>query len=239
MSRYVMFAILTIAVLGLISVQAIPPPAHGGYQAGWGMNPTNWDAVSGSFYAWGLYDPLHGGVNNWIVDWTDPNNPVYIEYAPITLELWIEMYSIQTYQYTSYQWHRLGNQEEEICFQITGTVQSNSAQNVCLRQVQEALDHLWFIEDIFGHGTPGTLPPGYPYASADLPIVWTVGWGEGLVIDENQVYEASAVPDPDLCVEITQPCDHWFEFEGCFTIPYHQPDGYYTLEMAACITPEM
>ena len=243
MSRYLLLVILAVTVPALVFAQALyPPPANGGYQPGWGMNPTNWQAVSGSFSAWGLYDPLYvGGGDAWVVDWTDPLNVVYIQYAPITLELWIEMYSLQTYQYTSYQWHRLGNQAENICFSITGTIQSNNGQYVSLMKDQQELTNLWFVEDIFGRTTYGPLPPSYPYTSADIPLSWQARWGRGLVVGEMVQWGWQAVmPDPDnLTILIDEPCDHWFEFEGCFTIPYHQPDGYYMLEMAGCPAPQM
>ena len=243
MSRNVIITILVLTIPVLVfAVSNYPPPAQGGYQGGWGMNPTNWEASSGSFSAWGLYNPSYvGGGDAWIVDWTDPLNPVYIEYAPITLELWIELYCLQTYQYTSYQWHRLGNLEETICFSITGSAQSNSPLYAGLTRQEQDLTNLYFIEDIFGRTTAGSFPPGYPYQTADIPISWRARWGRGLAVGENiQWGWETVVPDPDdLMVTITEPCDHWFEFEGCFTIPYHQPDGYYMLTMGGCPGPGM
>jgi hypothetical protein len=243
MSRYVCFAILMITIpAAVFAVSNYPPPAHGVYQGGWGMNPTNWDAASGSFSAWGLYDPLHGGDGDaWVVDWTDPNNLIYIDYAPITLELWIELYCMQTYHYTSYQWHRLGNQEETICFTVTGSAQCNNAVYCALTKKNQDLTHIYFVEDIFGRTNYGPLPPSYPNPTADIPIAWQARWGRGLMVGENVQWGwNTVVPDPDdLRISINEPCDHWFEFEGCFTIPYHQPDGYYMLEMGGCPGPEL
>ena len=105
-----LFASILILTSVAVMANATPPPAHGGYQSGWGMNPTNWENESGSFSAMGLYDPNYtGGGASWVVGW---NPTAYINYAPITLELWIEMYMLLTYEYTSYQWHRLGNSGE-------------------------------------------------------------------------------------------------------------------------------
>jgi hypothetical protein len=206
-----------------------PPPAQGGYNAGWGMNPTNWQSVGGSFSAWGLYDPLGGGGGApWVVGWLPTQ---YINYAPITLELWIEMYCLQTYHYTSYMWHRLGNQAETIEFIIEGTLQTNNGQYVQLMKGTQDLTYLWFVENIFGGSTPG---------GCDIPITWYGRWGTGLVYGNDIVEDyIQLTPDPDITLLIPNPCDHWFQFKGAFTIPYHQPDGYYTLTMAGCPAPVM
>jgi len=207
---------------------AYPPPANGGYNAGWGMNPTNWQTATGTFSAWGLYDPLGGGGGApWVVTWLPET---YITYAPISLELWIEMYSLQTYHYTSYQWHRLGNQLENVSFIIEGTCQSNNGQYISLTRGTEDLDYLWFRENIFGTSSPSPSP--------DIPISWEGRWGTGLTYGGGIVEGWHTIlPDPDITVLIPDPCDHWFQFRGTFTIPYHQPDGYYSLNMAGCPAP--
>jgi hypothetical protein len=231
MKRYFIASMMMIAVLALV-VNATPPPANGGYLPGWGMNPTNWNNYSGSFTAWGIYDPLVGGGNGWVVGYGIGNAPIYIQYAPITLELWIEMYALQTYHYTSYQWHRLGNAAEHICFTIEGLVQSNNGQYVSLVRGQQDLTNLWFIHDIFDR-------TGIQYGS-NLPLTWMGRWGRGLIYgSEVQWGWELLTPGPDLTMLIGEPCDHWFQFEGCFDIPYHQADGYYNLTMAGCPAPEL
>lgn len=244
MTRKIIIVLVALTIPALVFAQSLyPPPAQGGYQAGWGMNPTNWQAVSGSFSAWGLYDPLYvGGGDAWVVSW-DPSIE-YIQYAPIKMELWIEMYALQTYRYTSYQWHRLGNQQECIEFIIEGTIQSNHPQAVTLKETIFPLTHLYFVEDIFGRTTPGTLPPGYPNPNADIPLDWYSRWGRGLEYGVNQVFPLPPTEwNGPLCVPacltmlITEPCDHWFQYKGEFCIPYHQPDGYYRLDLAGCPAP--
>ena len=86
-------------------VNAAPPPAppYGEGGADWGMTWYDWDNHTGSWSSGlALYDPnapeLAG--YGWVVTW---NPTAYINYAPITLELWIEMYMLLTYEYTSYQ----------------------------------------------------------------------------------------------------------------------------------------
>ncbi len=217
-----------VAVCLVATAWAVPPPANGGYGAGWGMNPTNWNSYTGSFYAWGLYDPLGGGGGGpWVVGW---NPTTYIQYSPITMELWIEMYSLQTYHYTSYQWHRLGNAAETICFDIEGLLQSNNGQYISLTAGTQPLTNLWFQHNIFGGLSP--TPP-----AIDIPISWSGQWGTGLVYDAGLMWEGGLTPSPDLTMLIPDPSDHWFQFTGCFTIPYHKPDGYYTLTAAGCPAP--
>jgi hypothetical protein len=234
MSRYIIIALLALSIPCLVYADALyPPPAHGAYGAGWGMNPTNWSETSGSFYAWGLYDPLHDpqGGDAWVVGW-DP--VTYIDYADITLELWIEMYSMQTYHYTSYQWHRLGDAEETINFCIEGLIQSNNGQYISLMYAGEDLNYLHFVEDIFGR-----TGPDY---GTDIPIVWDAAYGTGDVYGTNILWEGFSLqfgPEDDVTIGPIPACDHWFQFCGEFYLPYHIDDGYYSLLMGGCPAPEM
>ena len=229
--KYVIAALLAVCLVG--AVYAVPPPANDGYLGGWGMNPTNWQTTTGSFSAWGIYDPLGGGGGApWVVSYGSGGTPVYINYAPITVELWVEMYAIQAYRYTSYQYHRLGNAAETVCFTIEGTLQSNNGQYVQLMKGADPLNKLYFRHNVLGGLTPG--------ASADLPITWAGTWGTGLVYGQNIAWgPLPLTPNPDLTMLIADPCDHWFQFQGCFAIPYHQADGYYSLTMAGCPAPEL
>ncbi len=224
-----MFAMVAILVLAMAAV-AVPPPANGNYQAGWGMNPTNWEATSGSFEATGIWVPGQ----NWAVDYDEAGNPIYIEYAPITLELWVELYATQSYEFTSYQWHRLGDAEETITFTINGTVISNNEEWVGLTRGEEDLDHLYFRHDIFGR-------TGSNYGS-DLPITWEGAWGTGLEHGVSVVQDWMTLNPNNagnLYMHINEPCDHWFQFRGNFTLPYHVDDGYYSLTIAGCPAPEL
>jgi hypothetical protein len=192
------------------------------------MNPTDWSTTTGSFSSFGIYDPLYvGGGDAWVVGWLPTQ---YITYAPITLEMWIEMYCVQTYHYTSYKWHRLGNHAENLCFTIEGTVQSNNGQYISLTEGTEPLTHLWFKENIFGGPSP--TPP-----AIDIPIAWTGKWGTGLVYGTGLAWAGPLTPNPDVTILIPDASDHWFQFDGCMSIPYHQPDGYYSLTMAGCPAP--
>jgi len=220
--------VVTLLAIALSPALAIPPPAHGTYLGGWGMNPTNWDAQSGAFNAEGIWVPGQ----NWAVDYDTNGNPIYIDYQNITVELWVELYAAQTYQYTSYQFHRLGNAAETLSFVISGTCASNNGEYVGLTQGAEPLTHLYFRHDIFG-GTSG---------GQDLPINWTGRWGEGLTAGTGTVQDWETVtPDGngDLFMLISEPCDHWFEFQGQVELPYHIDDGYYSLTIAGCPTPNL
>ena len=230
--KHVIIAVMMVAMLALVA-NATPPPAHGGYLGGWGMNPTNWQTATGSFSAWGIYDGTPSGGSGWVVGYDGSMNPLYITYDPILLELWIEMYCLQTYRYTSYQWHRLGNLAETINCIIEGTIQTNNGQYVSLMKDTQDLTHLWFIENIFG--TAATPP-----SPEDIPINWYTRYGTGLVYGVGVVQNWTlTVPDPDVTILIPDPCDHWFQFKGVFEIPYHQPDGYYNLLTAGCPAPVM
>ena len=144
------------------------------------------------------------------------------------------MYCLQAYRYTSYQWHRLGNQQGTIECIIEGTIQTNNGQYISLMKGTDELTHLWFRENIFGTQSPAPPAP-------DIPITWYGRWGTGLVYGNSIVenYTDPIIPDPDVTILIPDPCDHWFQFKGVFVIPYHHPDGYYSLTMAGCPAPVM
>lgn len=243
--KHVILALMMVAMLALVA-NATPPPAHGGYQAGWGMNPTNWDSVSGDYNSGlALYDPdaLSGGLG-WLVGWGDPLE--YIDYAPITLELWIEMNCIQTYYYTTYCWHRLGNSGDDIVFSISGTISSNERLWVMLTE-----DSSWdplglqFVENI-GVGDNDNM-------RTLLPISWRGRWGTGFSIGNNVVLDWTILswtgtsPNRELILP-SEPgytggggsipaCDHWFQFEGTIEMAYHEADGYYKTAYAGCPSP--
>jgi hypothetical protein len=207
------------------------PPANGGYGGGWGMNPTNWNATSGSWSSWGLYNPDLSGGGGWVVGW---NPTVLISYDPITIELWVEMYALQTYHYTSYQFHRVGNAAENICFTIEGLLQSNEDLWLGLTHGIDPLSHL-----IFRHANGVGDGIG-----ANLPITWTGRYGQYSVYGDYLLWGwaplSTTVSPGDLYFPDQIPIsDHWFQFKGCFDLPYHVPDGYYSLAIAGCPAPEM
>ena len=243
--KHLILAVMMIAMLAMVANAAAlyPPPANGAYGPGWGMNPTDWQTTTGSFSSWGLYDPLGGGGGDpWVVEWLP--SIVYIDYADITLELWIEMYSLQTYHYTSYQWHRRGdggspgNPEQIECI-IEGTSQSNNGQSISLTRGTEDLTHLWFVEDIFGRVNGTTI------YGTDIPISWSGRYGSGLTYGTNFLWPNTSgdweplTPGPDITIPNVPLCDHWFQFKGVFELIYHQEDGYYKLTMAGCPAPTL
>jgi hypothetical protein len=240
--KRLILALMLVAVFALAAM-ADGPPAYGPYQAGWGMTNFNWETASGNFSSFGVYDPNYIGFGDaWVVGY-DPITfaPLYIAYAPVTLDLWIEMYALQTYHYTSYKWHRLGNDEETISFIVEGTLQSNNGQWVSLvgPLMPQTMDKLYFLHNIFGGQSPA------PPAPDITPLTWQGQWGTGLVYGVNVVAAwAALVPavvqgHQQISMLIADPSDHWFQFEGTFTIPYHQPDGHYNLTLAGCPAPEL
>lgn len=239
MKNILLFAIM-LAIVPATSVVASDPPAHGSYNAGWGMNPGNWDATTGGWSSGlSLYSGSGGG-QGWYNNWTNPGTPTWDpDYAPISLELWIELYMIQTYEYTSYQWHRLGNAGETIEFIISGTIRSNSGEWIILERGTDPMTHLWFQHNVLG-GTSLGLPHGWGgHAGGHVPITWYYCWGRGLTWYQNIQVDWTEVDPGDGNIEfaIEEGCDHWYGFKGELEILYHQPDGYYTLEIAGCPSP--
>jgi len=227
--------LLTLGLLMASAVMAGPPPAPpgGAYQGGWGMCPENWENRYGSFEVEGIWRPGH----DWVVGYTgECHDPVYIQYEPICLDLWIELYCIQTYHFTHYQWHRRGDQQETVDFYICGTVSSNNQEWVSLVKENQDLDRLHFVADIFGND----------HGESDIPIAWHYAW------DSFDRLGGETPPEPrdistwldiapgdngNMTFLIPDPCDHWFCWWGRFIINYHQADGHYQLYMAGCPSP--
>jgi len=230
--KYVIASMLALCMVGLVYGQANPPPANGGYAGGWGMNPTNWETTSGAMDpTWGIYNPVVGlGGGGWVVGWGDPLT--YITYSPITIELWVELYALQSYRFTSYKFHRTGDSEEPLCWTIQGLIAQNHNSWVMLTKGANPLTHLKFNNGVVG-GNAGDPP-------ADLPITWTTRWGNGIEFGLDIV--ANWFPAPwsgdDIGYRIPK-CDHWFEFKGCVGDMYHVSDGYYSLQIAGCPAPEL
>jgi len=209
------------------------PPAYGNYGPGWGMTPFKWTRTTGNFSAWGIYDPSYTGGGDALIVGYDANyDPIYIDYADISLQLWIEMYSYQYYEHTSYQWHRLGDEAENITFFINGLLQSNNGQYVILTRDSEDLDRLHFQEDVLGRDI-----------GEDIDITWDGRWGTGSTYGAGVVQGWTILEpnenDGNIQMLINEPCDHWFQFRGRFTLPYHIDDGYYSLTMAGCPRPQL
>jgi hypothetical protein len=142
------------------------------------------------------------------------------------------MYASQSYHYTSYKWHRLGNAAEIVTFIIEGLCQSNNGQYISLTKGTEDLTYLWFKHNIFNGNSPTPAP--------NIPLTWRGRWGDGLVYGEQVQWGWTPItPNPNVTMLIDEVCDHWFQFEGTFEIPYHQPDGHYQLTMAGCPAPEL
>jgi hypothetical protein len=233
--KHLILAVMMIAMLALVANAQVPePPANGTYSGGWGMNPNDWETTTGSYNSGiALYklDPAHPAGNGWLVGW-DPL--VYIDYAPITFELWIEMYMIQTYHYTSYQWHRIGNHAENICALIQGTVKSNEGCWVlctCDPLVNDP-NYLTF---------QGNMGAGDDRNARDIPVTWEGRWGLGLDygVDPQMPWTQLTWADGELILDELTACDRWFEFRMCFDLLYHEADGYYSLEITGCPAPTL
>jgi hypothetical protein len=207
---------------------------------GWGNDCTEWDQMydffetnQGDTLNFVIYDPVS---DQWEYCGRNP-----LVYAEINLHLWVEMYMYLYYEYTTYKWHRLGMtvDGETVCFIIQGLIRSNSAQYVGLTELtqgQNDIGWLHFRGSIFGDSQD------YEANDPDLAITWYGRYGEGDQypqddngwdqIDPSYVGDVRGIWLPPI-----GKCDHWFQFRGCFFIPYHIDDGYYSLTIGGCPTP--
>jgi hypothetical protein len=215
-----------------------PSPGPNDENGGWGNSCIEWDDCEGSFETnqgdtlfFVIYDPIN---DQWEYCGTNP-----LVYAEIKLHLWVEMYMYLYYEYTTYKWHRLGMtvNGEEVCFIIQGLIRSNSAQNVGLIEDEDDLGFLHFRGSIFGD------PGDYEANDPNLPITWSGRYGAGSTYGDNVIMGWTEI-DPEILGDVRGvwlppigKCDHWFQFRGCFFIPYHIDDGYYSLTIGGCPTP--
>ena len=224
--RKLTFALILIAALAF-TASATAPPAYDIYPGGWGLTPCPWTNIYGSFSFWGIFDP-DPLCYTWNVSGYCNPGLVEIQWPTLTFELWVEMYAEFYLANTVYQWHRLGNSAETICFTIGGWIKSNSPQYILLGcDGGETVGFMYFREDIDGN-------LGSAYGS-DLPITW-----------EGRVWPYGTTPPSYLPLEITTcggiylevpKCDNEFQFKGCFYLPYHVDDGYYSMTMSTLVTP--
>lgn len=234
MLKRIFFLTILIAAIvfaGTAFAQVPAPPAHGAYPTGWGLNPNNWNSYTGSYNSGlALYDPtgVLGGLGWHVFPGGAP-----IVYAPITLELWIEMYMMQTYWNTQYQWHRLGDAAETITFTIDGTVSSNEGLWVLCTKASGVDGNLLKFQGNIGVGDNNNM--------RDIPISWRGRWGMTHTIGTNIMMPWTALTwsGDELILDELDACDTWFQFEGEFDLLYHEADGYYSLELTGCPAPSL
>lgn len=229
-----MLRVLTVVLLVLFiatSAMAIRPPRYCDYDEGWGMCDVKWEFKTGYWADTGIWNPA---MRTWIVGFEGCHTPIPIEYSDINLNLWIELYSAQSYRYLNYYWHRLGNEAETISFVIEGRIRSNSPEYVGLMKKDEDIDKLYFRHDIFNNVNAGV----------DLDIDWVYRYGDGLDppdydCDDPCWHNIEPGCRGNMFFFIDEPCDHWFQFKGSFFLPYHVDDGYYSLTIGGCPAPEL
>ena len=212
------FALLIVGLLLAGPALAGPPPAHGGYAAGWGNNPLPWqDAVGPPCEKSAIFNPDDG----WNV--YQGNSPFCCE---IRVELWIEMSATMTIPVTTFMYHRLGNHGETIHGNITGSVSSNHRQLLCMSGCRDSdLGLLGFQYDIFG-GDDGE----------DIPLNWQYAYGPGLY-PEDPDFDRIEPDNNMMCILFPDVCDWWFWWWFWFYIPYHWYDGYYVMYFCICPVP--
>ena len=224
---------------------APPNPIPGG--AGWGMCLSNWDWVNGTQWSSNLtiYNPNGpGGGAGWVTGFDGSGNPIYINYADITLDLWIEMSCIQTYWNTAYKWHRLGQGPECVDFDIQGWLGSNDDMWVSLAGYDTLANDPRYLHYLHSIGVGNNDPSSLGQREL-IPITWTGRWGTGNVPGAvgTQIWPPTGYgtlvwsPPQILFPEQIPPCTHWYEFHGHFCLELHEADGHWSLTLEGCPAP--
>ena len=224
------FAILLVGLLLAGPALAGPPPAHGGYPGGWGNNPTKWDDCTGFYQDWALYDastpPSCAGWN--VFEGGVLQGRAFV--APMSIQLWVELYAEMTIYMTHTQFHQLGGDGDDFTFYFGGVVASNNSQQICVTGNGMPLTHLRFQHDIFGNEDP--------YAS-NWAVSYYIASGQGNDPPPPESINQWTSIEPEqgrFCWEFPK-CDWWFWIKGHFCIEYHEHDGYYLLSLLICPMP--
>jgi len=230
------FAIIVVLLLALAMPMFAEAPA-----GGWGVDNTNWDSHDAVTFQTATC--VWNGSDWYYTDTDHPDGTVGVPYADISVKLFVELYMVETYQYTSYTFHRLGNirtdangtQEGEwIDFIVSGTTESNNALTCGLTKGDptENLGFLYFRNGVIS-GATGT----------DLPIDWFYRYGDGFDFpteDDGTGWTSVALNgEGEVFIPNIPKCDHWFQFKGKIFLPYHINPGFYSLLIGGCPTPEM
>jgi len=243
--KRLILALMVVSAIAMIAWADEPPapPVGSGIPgtAGWGYCAVAWTDISGT---WGpvfaLYPTGGSGGGAWRV--YDQVTGVYIggiNYAPIYIDLWVELYMVNSYRYTTYAYHRIGNElTSTLAITIQGLIQSNHAMTVSLvGPSTETMNVLHFRHDALNRVNGAVI-----YGS-DLPITWYGRYGLGSEYGTGVQWGWNAitptVTPPQLVSMLIPACDHWYEFQGAVLIPYHIDDGHYELTLAGCPGPEL
>lgn len=224
-----------------------PPPAYAGWSAGWGNCFENWERSSGGFNSGTvLYrpDPSFPGGAGWMVH-VGGYVLEHINYEDIWIKLWIQLYVIQTYDWSLYEIHRMfiNPGSEDFDLVLSGTVIGNHPEWVLITNFDSNpdnyLEFLHFINNV----------AGYTSDERDIPVTWRARTGDGLTPGTNHTWPGggnwSATITPEVGtghIVIPQRVpggEKWYQFLIEFTLNSHEPDGYYALDAEGCPNPDL
>jgi hypothetical protein len=126
-------------------------------------------------------------------------------------------------EWTNFQAHRV-NPHGHLEIILNGRIQSTAPEVWNLSTVQPAVGgppNLHFIEDMEGR-----------HNAASIPLVWSIS------LDGGDFVDLTPLPDNSLCVTFPEG-EHTFQLKTHGYIPYHNDDGYYRLQLAQSIIPQM
>jgi hypothetical protein len=200
MSRYLLTAIVSIAMIALAYGQCPQPPCQ------WGQDCECWVEYDNE---WGevevLLDPC---ANVWRQCDGEP-----IEWPALDVELWIELECVFYWEYSSVDIH-LASCYDDVCVDFYGYSRCNNGVYITVRPpFGQTLDELPFVEDVMGRTGPCFGNP--------IPATWTYSLNGADFEPMNNCYGGGKR-------FLSPRCDQFYTIRLCLDIEYHEEDGYYT-----------
>ena len=137
-------------------------------------------------------------------------------YEPPQMEFFLE--------WTNFQAHRV-DPKGRLEIILNGRIQSTAPELWTLSTIHPMVGvppNFHFIEDVEGHRGRGH----------SISLMWSIS------LDGGDFVELTPLPDHSLCVSFPEG-EHTFSLKTYGYIPYHNDDGYYRLQLAQSIVPQM
>lgn len=195
-----------------VSVGNIVVPTDHAPPGGWGTDCTDWIRYSDP---WCSGEMLYGSPGAGAGAWQSCQTGAPIAWPGLSIDLWVEMECALTWDATHAQVHRASDYAD-LVITFCGTSRCNNGQCVVATPPAAvgSLEHLPFVEDMFGRTTGGP----------DIPLNWDYN------LDGGAYEPMSDLADPSGSKYFTVgACDHTFCIRVTGDLRYHQEDGYYYL----------